>query len=713
MIDEIKTCEDRTIKIEGPASSGKTQALIERCVHLLQQGVLPSEIFIEASTAFKAHDLKNRLVERARVAGNGLEEKAAQVRVCHMLEICSEILSSSQAKDFSGRDARVLNDAEYLFFIEDMRTLGQPRRRMKGMLSFFFKQWAQAKEKKDWLVGTEEVLFYEYAVKVLKLRGAMLSQEVPYLCDLFLQQDEAKVWQGRYSYVFADDFQNLSKAQQNCVCLLASKQLIVTGNVGETIEQDNEYPCPKSFETFSDLRRNVRNFKLNATFGNAKINAFCAAICSEEVGTSAANADAEKTTDVTGAASDTGEATNTDAGAANADAAGTGATDAATASANVSAAKANVATATDPANATATDNAAATGEKDILVIKWNDPNEELNGLTKYLRLMADENESYKDSTCIIVPNKFWGNALKKVLDQRGFQYSDSGISNKLAADPRDSNKCKALVAYTKLNMLANANDMVAWRSWCGFDNHLANSDAWAQLQDYCAESKISLQAGLEELTNLFNKEKKEPFPRAYVLAQRMKNGYEFIKKNKLRKGFSLLGAIGANNLAEFDAVNQVIDGDEDATELFEIVRTHFEAAHFSDATHALHIGTYENFAGLKYDNVFIFACVNGYMPTRDAFEAVSTDKKRNSILKNERHKFYCACSAARKHLVISYFSKSPLEIAEKTKMKVNRIRAEHGQRMALVGPAEFLMQTQSQQPSTIGGENLLAEYDID
>lgn len=641
MIDKIKTCEDRTIKIEGPASSGKTQSLIQRCIHLLENGTSPSEILIETNTAFKAHNLKKRLVE---AAGSNAKELAEQVRVCCMSEICIEILSSKEAREFNNRTARVLSDAEYTFFIEDIRTLGQPRRRMRGMLSFFYKKWADAKDKEDWLISEEEDLVYEHAIKILKMRGAMLPQEVSYLCDKFLENDDKQVWQGHFSYVFADDFHNLSKSEQNCICLLASKQLIVTGNTNEVIKLPNKYPNVAGFENFSKLRHNVHEFKLEDTFGSAKINSFCAAICAgSEIKANKSDED----------------------------------------------------------------------EKDILVIKWLDPNEELNGLTKYLRHMADMEDSYRDSTCIIVPNKHWGNALKKILNQRGFQISDSGFANKIGGDPRDSNKCKALVAYTKLNMLADKNDMVAWRSWCGFDNYLSNSDAWDQLQNYAQSHKISLADSLEEITKSYDEELKEPFPRAYVLAQRWKSGHEFIEKNKARKGFALFSAIGANDLAEFDALNQTIDGDESAAELFAKTREHFDSTHFPDTPHTLHISTYENVAGLKYDNVFIFACVNGYMPKRDVFEPVSTDEKRNEIKINEQHKFYCACSAAKKNLIISYFKKSPLELAEQTKMKVNRVRAEHGERMALVGPSIFLTDTQSEQPSTLSGENLLAEYGID
>ncbi|WP_438893886.1 hypothetical protein, partial [Bacillus cereus group sp. BC4] len=81
---------------------------------------------------------------------------------------------------------------------------------------------------------------------------------------------------------------------------------------------------------------------------------------------------------------------------------------------------------------------------------------------------------------------------------------------------RDSARARALVAYTKLNLLADPRDMTAWRSWCGFDNYLTNSDAWGGLQAFAEKRELTLYDALALADQLED----EPFLRAHALVER-------------------------------------------------------------------------------------------------------------------------------------------------------------------------------------------------
>ena len=148
--------------------------------------------------------------------------------------------------------------------------------------------------------------------------------------------------------------------------------------------------------------------------------------------------------------------------------------------------------------------------------KWSTPEDELDGITKYLRILLDgEEDLHENRTCVLVPNKRWALMAQQVLKQRGFAVALAGAFSRLGGDPRDSARARALVAYTKLNLLADPRDMTAWRSWCGFDNYLTNSDAWGGLQAFAEKRELTLYDALALADQLED----EPFLRAHALAR--------------------------------------------------------------------------------------------------------------------------------------------------------------------------------------------------
>ena len=62
--------------------------------------------------------------------------------------------------------------------------------------------------------------------------------------------------------------------------------------------------------------------------------------------------------------------------------------------------------------------------------------------------------------------------------------------------------------------------------------------------------------------------------------------------------------------------------------------------------------------------------------------------------------------------MLSHFSKAELELAERTKMQVVRVKSENGKRMAIVRPSCFLSEAGDAAPTTMGGQALLAEYGL-
>ena len=653
MIDTIAAFDGRLAKIEGAARSGKTQALVARCAKLIEAGEAPASILVAVTNAFAAQAFRKRL---RHALPTNKAAFAESVRVCTALDAAVDVLNAPAAREATGRVPRILSEAEYNFFLEDLKTTGEQPRKLRSMLSFLERKMAGYEPREEWGAGTAAGNLYNFATRVLKLRGAMLSVEAPMLAANFLKSDEGEAARGQFSHVLCDDFQNFSHAEQTCLCLLADKQIMVAGNPNEMLSKRGTHAYVEGFIKFEVVRRDVEVFHLEGAYGNPQVIALADALCSQD-------------------------------GMDSAYVAGT-------------------------ATALEREPEAAALPCGVQSIKWNTPEDELNGLTKYLRHLLSSQEDVREShTCIVVANRRWALMVEKLLRRRGFNVSCAGAAGTLAGDPRDSSRSRALVAYTKLNLLADPRDMVAWRSWCGFDNALTNSDAWMGLQDFAEAENITLYQALEQVGHAgFGA--KEPFLRARTLAEKWRAGQEFIEKNSNRRGFGLMKAIGAEGISEFEAVAADMLGDETAARLFEMERAAISDPSWIDDPHVLHVSTPENLCGTEYDNMFVLGCIDGFFPTRNAFEVISTDGERNRVMDAERRNFMSGVAKAKQLLVLSHFSKSELELAERTKMQVVRVKSENGKRMAIVRPSVFLSEAGDAAPTTIGGQALLAEYGL-
>ncbi len=641
MIQDIAEYDGQLGKVVGPAASGKTEALIQRCIHLLQAGTDPHKILVGVSSGFAQQCFSERLIA---AAPDDLKDQARTVRIERPLDICIEILDTPKARAATGRIPRVLTDAEYKFFLEDVKTCGLSIRRIRKMLYFFYAQWSKLEDEKEWLLAGEESDLHMFIRNLLIGAGSMLRDEAPTVCARYLRSDEGKSESCCFDYVLCDDYQNLSYAEQTCMCLLADKQIMVTGNPNEVTEVNTEYPCSEGFLNFDKLRKGVEVFTLTETFGSKAAIKLGEALCSQD------GMDPEIVSEQTEGS-----------------------------------------------------------DAEVLCIKWNTPDEEINCITRYLASLFSENPKLRhDHVAIVTPNKRWSRLLDRVLHERGIKASLAGSCNGISGDPRDVSRSKALLAYVRLNLLADPKDMVAWRSWCGFGNALCNSDAWTYLLERASKSEQSLYETLEEVAGA----QPDIFPRAEILQKDWKSGQSFIEKNTGRKGFALLKAIGAQDLPEFQDVSETMTGEEDAAELFAMVRRSCMDPCYPLDSDLVHITNYENLCGCNYDYIIAVGLVDGFVPNRNAFEVVSTEEERQQVMNDGRRQFYGAVTSAKKMLVLSLFSTSPLEIAEQTKMQVVRIRSEQGERVAQLRPSCFLSEAGNASPSTVGGESIMAELKL-
>lgn len=175
-------------------------------------------------------------------------------------------------------------------------------------------------------------------------------------------------------------------------------------------------------------------------------------------------------------------------------------------------------------------------------------------------------------------------------------------------------------------------------------------------------------------------------------------------------GFTLVQALGIDDIPLFAHARLHLHGDEDAQTLLDILKQQIVHPTMPDHASVTPIMHYRNVEG-AFDWLFLIGCVDGLLPGSDAFEA-PTEQERSQARDSCQSDFNAACSHAYEQIVISYFTKIDAEIAKKASIRTTRFRTEGDRRFAMTAPTVLLNHQENHRPTTVGGQILLRTYGL-
>lgn len=322
------------------------------------------------------------------------------------------------------------------------------------------------------------------------------------------------------------------------------------------------------------------------------------------------------------------------------------------------------------------------------------PEEEIAGIGAYVGQML---ASGTDPGAIYVaaPNSLWEKNVARELASRGIEVATKKRLGVLRRDPRDEARCVGARVFTMLALVANPEDAVAWRSWCGFGNYLAHSPVFAVLRPGALEAGLGVRRVVEAVeTSAASREYAEE---ARDVAIRYRRGLAIIDAVAGKTGADLLAAITC--LVEDDQKAEVprelfelcdpADGDG-AGEMVVRVCAQHGAPSFGEQS-AVMVGDYGGLCGLDPDVVVFAGFVNGFFPSRGYFDKTEvSDEARERMHEADCLRLYGALSKARRSVLITAFSSIDLGSAERLKLKIDRIRVRNGVRMCALSPSVFV-----------------------
>ena len=628
----VPAADTARVLVRGVANSGKTSLACAHVRDLLEADVPAGEILVVAPTSTAARDMAGELGESAQ-----------GVRVCTARDFELALLGMPEARAVVGRRPHVLCDFEESFLLEDMRATGVPARRLKGMLGFFRKSLTELADDDmaSFIIDPREQAVLDALYRHLGAYDAILDCEVSNFAVHCLRAHPEMADACGVRHIVVDDYHCLNRASQILFDLL--KPATLWAFADETLERQgaDPFPYPAGIAEFGQR--------------NAEVVAV------------------ELAVPVSGAAS------------AAAQLASSGYLGALSLGLVESRGKVETAQAYEVA-------AAAHPVEGVSQRVYAGPDEEVAGVASWVAGLVEEGADPAD-VCVLAPNRAWFGRVCRALREKGIALEEHDGRRVAGGSFRDLDACRTGRMYTALALLANPDDSLAWRCWCGCGDYLARSNIFTGIEELAQQRGI----GLGEALGLLDAGEAPEVPGQESTLVAYRQGRAMIDELGALHGSELLArlaeGLGMGTVPSVYAglvADAATGEDAGAAELLACARTLAQGGVSKPG--AVRVAMYDQASALKAAHVVVCGLMNGWMPDHAYFDLAEADFDARAALDAQaRGDMYRLASCATGDLVFTGFARCDLELAERTHLKGYKVAmGSDGKRTTTVRPSDLL-----------------------
>lgn len=237
----IKSEDNPLCIIAGPGT-GKTFALMRKIARMIEENnSKPENILLLTFTRATAQDM---IKELGKLDVEGTEKINAKT----LHSFCFSTLNSVGIFETTGRNPRTLLEFEKRFMLEDLKNMGLGSiNDLKKNIKAFEASWAKLQhEEPGWPKNSHDKLFNRKLEHWLSFHEAMLMEELIPQTLNYLRDNPACSVIGKYENIFVDEYQDLNKAEQRLVELLApNSNVMVIGDEDQSIYESFRYANPE------------------------------------------------------------------------------------------------------------------------------------------------------------------------------------------------------------------------------------------------------------------------------------------------------------------------------------------------------------------------------------------------------------------------------------------------------------------------------------
>jgi superfamily I DNA/RNA helicase len=139
----------------------------------------------------------------------------------------------------------------------------------------------------------------------------------------------------------------------------------------------------------------------------------------------------------------------------------------------------------------------AAGE--IHSVQWASMQDEAAGIAAFIKSRVDAGAVAPGNVLVLAPRREFGYLVRAQLNSAGIPAHSFFREELLDGDPKRLADSPAQQAVTLLMLLADPHDRVALRCWCGFGKAALGDTGWAKLRAHCEESGEGPWEALERL----------------------------------------------------------------------------------------------------------------------------------------------------------------------------------------------------------------------
>jgi DNA helicase II / ATP-dependent DNA helicase PcrA len=227
---KIASHEGSTMRVLAGPGTGKSYAIKRKVMRLLEEGKDPKRILAVTFTNVAADALKKDL---GALGVPGAE--SVRARTLHSL--CFEILQKEKVLEMTNRNPRPLMDFETNILLDDLKGQFGGKRNAEKLLHAFESAFARQQQDIPGAIKTQEdARFKDRLLRWLQLHRAILIGELVPITYEYLKNNPVAPELRDYNYILTDEYQDLNKAEQSLIDLLAQNaELLVVGDDDQSI----------------------------------------------------------------------------------------------------------------------------------------------------------------------------------------------------------------------------------------------------------------------------------------------------------------------------------------------------------------------------------------------------------------------------------------------------------------------------------------------
>jgi superfamily I DNA/RNA helicase len=339
---------------------------------------------------------------------------------------------------------------------------------------------------------------------------------------------------------------------------------------------------------------------------------------------------------------------------------------------------------------------------EIHVVQWNEMANEAHGIATFVKSRIDSGKVAAGRVLVLTPRRQFGYAIRDALKAVTVDAHSFFNEEELEGDPKDSSDCLAQERFTLLSLVANGEDRVSLRCWCGFGHPELQQKPWKRVAEHCAKIGISPMAVLADLSA-----GKLKFPHSKRLIERFDSLQAQLTVLRPLRGQALVDALfpaaepWTEPFRSIVASASIPAPDFDSGWLLSIMRSAIAQPELPTKVDYVRIMSLHKSKGLTADLVIVAGSMDGLIPSIDPKLPLD---EQEIMMEEQRRLFYVAITRTRQTLVLSSVRFLPMKLAHRMRARFQPVRNSD---LGFTIPSRFLSQLGPACPQAVEGDEFL------